>query len=80
MPCEVLIPPRQFMNATAPSIAVYMAKLEGRYAVLEWKFPGLSVRAMTKNIPIRGFRVAAITLHIKVWHREQTNARIYRTK
>jgi hypothetical protein len=34
MPCDVLIPPRQFIQAAAPSIAVYMAKLDGKYAVL----------------------------------------------
>lgn len=30
MPCEVFRPPLQSMKAAAPSIAVYMAKLEGR--------------------------------------------------
>lgn len=30
MPWDVLIPPRQLIKAAAPSIAMYMAKLEGR--------------------------------------------------
>lgn len=34
MPCEVLRPPRQFMNDAAPSMHMYIAKLEGRKAVL----------------------------------------------
>lgn len=34
MPEAVFKPPLQFMKAAAPSMPVYMAKLEGRYAVL----------------------------------------------
>ena len=30
MPCDVFRPPRQFMKAAAPTMAMYMAKLEGR--------------------------------------------------
>jgi hypothetical protein len=30
MPCDVLIPPRQFMKHAAPTMAMYMAKLDGR--------------------------------------------------
>ena len=30
MPCDVFNPPRQFMKAAAPSMAMYMAKLDGR--------------------------------------------------
>ena len=75
MPIEVLSPPRQFISAAAPTMTVYMAKLEGRYAVLAWKFPGLSTRAMMKKIPIRGLSVRQTTLHIRVWQRAQTKAR-----
>ena len=33
MPCAVFMPRVQSMNAEVPSIVVYMAKLEGKYAV-----------------------------------------------
>lgn len=34
IPEAVFNPPRQFMNEEAPSITIYMAKLEGKKAVL----------------------------------------------
>jgi hypothetical protein len=34
MACDVLMPPRQFIKAAAPIILMYMAKLDGRKAVL----------------------------------------------
>lgn len=55
-------------------MAMYMAKLEGRYAVLAWKLPGLETRARMKKRPIRGFSVRQTTLHISVWQRAQTKA------
>lgn len=75
MPCEVLRPPRQFMNEAAPSMHMYMAKLEGRNAVLAWKFPGLMTVAMRKKMPILPFRVELTTLNMTVWQRAQTKAR-----
>ncbi len=66
MPCDVFKPPFQFMKAAAPSMAMYIAKLEGRYAVLEWKLPGLKTMAMMKKIPMRGLRVPLTALHISV--------------
>ena len=30
MPCDVFNPPRQFMKHEAPTMAMYMAKLDGR--------------------------------------------------
>lgn len=80
MPCDVLIPPFQFMKATVPSMTMYMAKLEGRYAVLAWKLPGLRTTAMRKNKPIRWLRVRLMIRHSSVWHSAQAKARTYRTK
>lgn len=68
------------MNAAAPSIAVYMAKLDGRNAALEWKFPGLNTSAAMKNSPTRGLSARQIAFHIKVWQRAQMKASEYRTK
>jgi hypothetical protein len=55
-------------------MTIYMAKLDGRYAVLAWKLPGLKTRAKMKKRPIRGFSVRQMTLHISVWQRAQTKA------
>ena len=33
IPCAVLMPPLQSRKAAVPSIVVYMAKVDGRYAV-----------------------------------------------
>jgi hypothetical protein len=57
IPCDVFRPPRQFMKEAAPSIPVYIAKLEGRKAVLAWKFPALRTVARRKRTPMRAFRV-----------------------
>jgi hypothetical protein len=46
MPQDVFRPPRQSIKAAAPSMAAYMAKLEGRYEALAWKFPGDTARAI----------------------------------
>jgi hypothetical protein len=45
------------MKEAAPSIPVYMAKLEGRKAVLAWKFPALRTVARRKRTPMRALRV-----------------------
>ena len=75
MALEVLRPPFQLMKAAAPSMVMYMAKLEGRKAVLEWKLPGLVTSATMKKRPILGFRAKHTALHISVWLRAQTRAR-----
>jgi hypothetical protein len=80
IPIDVLIPPRQLMNAAAPIIAVYMAKLEGRKAALAWKFPGLNTVAAMKNSPTRGLSARQMAFHINVWQRAQMKASEYRTK
>ena len=80
MPQDVLMPPRQFMKDAAPTIAKYIAKLDGRYAVLAWKFPGLRTVAMMKKIPIRGLIVVLTTRKSRVWQKAQEKARTYRTK
>lgn len=61
IPAAVLNPPVQSMKAAAPNMPVYMAKLEGRYAVLAWKFPGLRIKARMKKTPMRGWTVRLIT-------------------
>ena len=80
IPCEVLSPPRQFMNAAAPSMHMYMAKLDGKKAALAWKLPGLVTVAMRKKMAILPLRVRLMTLNRTVWHSAQTKARPYRTK
>jgi len=75
MPCEDFSPPRQFMKAAAPSIAMYIAKVEGRKAVLALKLPGLVTVAITKKRPIRGFSVVLITRKRRVWQRAQEKPR-----
>lgn len=55
MPCAVRIPPFQFINAAVPSIVVYMANVEGRYAVDAWNMPGLVTEMMRNMIAILGF-------------------------
>lgn len=61
IPAAVLNPPVQSMKAAAPNMPVYMAKLEGRNAVLAWKFPGLRTKAKMKKTPIRGCTVRLTT-------------------
>ncbi|KAG7142015.1 hypothetical protein HYQ46_007706 [Verticillium longisporum] len=75
IPCDVLRPPRQFMKAVAPSMLAYMAKLEGRKAVLAWKFPALKTVAQRKMMPIRALRVVLTTRKRRTWHRAQAMAR-----
>jgi hypothetical protein len=74
IPCDDFKPPRQFMKAAAPSILIYMAKLEGRNAVLAWKFPGLRTVAARKIIAIREFNVVLMIRHSHVWHKAQRKA------
>ena len=80
MPRSVLSPPLQFMNAAAPRRDVYMAKLEGRKAVLAWKLPGDKTVARRKKMPILGLRVKLMTRKKRTWHKAHTKARMYRTK
>ena len=56
MPCAVLSPPRHSMNEAMPSMAAYMAKLEGRYATEAWNMPGLSTMAIRNMMPTLGLR------------------------
>lgn len=79
-PCAVLTPPCQIMNADAPAMAVYMAKLDGRKAVLAWKLPGLVASATAKRTPTRGVRTRETARKKSVCERAQIKARTYRTK
>ena len=54
------MPSCQSMKAENPSMVVYMAKLEGRYAVEAWYMPGLKTMAIKKNAATRGFIVLDI--------------------
>lgn len=54
MPLAVRTPPFQFIKDAAPSMPVYMVKDEGRYAVAEWKLPGLRIVANMNKTPMRG--------------------------
>jgi hypothetical protein len=42
--------------------------------VLEWKLPGLKIRARMKMRPTRGFRARQTARHMRVWQRAQTKA------
>lgn len=68
------------MKAAAPSMHIYIAKLEGKNAVLAWKFPGLVTSAIRKNTPILPLIVTLMAWYKIVWHRAQRMARPYRTK
>jgi hypothetical protein len=63
------------MNAENPSMVVYMAKLEGRYAGEAWYIPGLEIMTMRKYIATRGFMVLEIVAYNRVWHTAQRKAR-----
>lgn len=63
------------MQAAVPSMQVYMAKLEGRYATLELKLPGLVMVARRKMMPILPFNVDVVTMYMMVWHKAQTIAK-----
>lgn len=80
IPNEVLSPPRQFINAAAPRVTMYMAKLDGRNAVLAWKLPGLKTVARRKKMPMRLLRVVLVTMNKMVWHRAQPRANPKRMK
>jgi hypothetical protein len=68
------------MKAAAPSRDMYIAKLEGRKAVAEWKLPGVMTVAIRKNRPILEFSVKLMTRKKRTWHRAQTKASTYLTK
>jgi hypothetical protein len=57
-----------------------MAKLDGRKAVLAWKFPGLATVAIKKKRPIRLLSVVLVTMNKMVWVIAQTKASPKRTK
>lgn len=80
MPHDVFKPPRQFIKADAPSRDMYMAKLDGRKAVAEWKLPGVMTVAIRKKRPIREFSVKLTTRNMSTWHRAQIRASTYLTK
>ena len=80
IPQDVLSPPRQFMNEAAPNITMYMAKLEGKNAVLAWKLPGLITVISRKNMPILLLSVELVDMKRMVWHRAQPMAKPYLTK
>jgi len=63
------------MKAENPSMVVYMAKLEGRYAGEAWYIPGLEIITMRKYIATRGFMVLDIVAYNRVWHTAQIKAR-----
>lgn len=60
-PLAVLRPPLQFMKEAAPSMPVYIVKDDGRYAVAEWKLPGLKTMARMNKTPMRGWMVRLMT-------------------
>jgi hypothetical protein len=68
------------MKAENPSMVVYMAKLDGRYAGEAWYIPGLETMAMRKYIATRGFIVLDIVAYSLVWHTAQRRARKTRRK
>lgn len=70
-----MTPPCQIIKAAAPNMAVYMAKLDGRNAVLAMKLPGLVASATTKRRPTRGVRIRLMARKRKVCARAQTKAR-----
>jgi hypothetical protein len=62
------------MKAVVPSMAMYMAKLDGRYATEAWNIPVLVVM-MIKNInAILGFRTLVMAEYILVSQRAHTTA------
>jgi hypothetical protein len=54
MPSADLTPPLRSRKAAVPSMAVYMAKLEGRYAVPAWNMPVLVAMMIMKKAAMRG--------------------------
>lgn len=50
-PVAIARPRLRSMNAAIPSIAVYMAKVEGRNAVAAWNIPALVMVVIRNNIP-----------------------------
>jgi hypothetical protein len=63
------------MKAEAPSKHPYIAKLDGRNAVLAWKLPGVMTVAMRKKTPILPLIVELVTWYMMVWHKAQIKAR-----
>jgi hypothetical protein len=68
------------MKAVTPSIVVYMAKVEGRYAVDAWNIPALETVTIRKMMAILGFIVREITAKRRVSHTEQRRAKTMRIK
>lgn len=68
------------MKAAAPSMHAYMAKDDGRYAALAWKFPGLATSTITNHVPVRGDIVRLIDRYRSVCARAQIKPNTYRTK
>jgi hypothetical protein len=54
---------------------VYIVKLEGRKAAVEWNMPGLKATIMRNRRPILGLKVRQIAEYSLVWHDAHTIAR-----
>lgn len=80
MPWAVLMPPCQSMKAENPSMVVYMAKLEGRYAGEAWYIPGLNIMTMRKYIATREFMVLDMAEYSRVSHTAHSKASTTRRK
>jgi hypothetical protein len=70
----------QSMKDANPSIAQFMAKLDGRYAGAAWYMPGLITMIIAKNDATRTSNVFLIAVYMRVWHAAQTTARTARRK
>jgi hypothetical protein len=75
IPCAVRTPPRQSKNAAVPSMVVYMAKVEGKYAVAAWNMPELVVIMSIKYTAIRGLIVREMTPNSRVSQPAHTSPR-----
>ncbi len=70
--------PERSMKAAAPSMAAYMAKLDGRYAVAAWNMPDADADASRKYSATRGPRAAPTDRNRRVSHAAQPRARLAR--
>jgi hypothetical protein len=68
------------MKAVTPSMVVYMAKLEGRYAADAWNMPVLVTVMIKKMMAILGLRARETTENSLVSQTAHTNARTIRRK
>lgn len=64
----------QSMKAAAPTILIFIAKLEGKNAALAWKSPVLDTMITPVKIATRGFSVRLIAVTNLAWHVAQTHA------